>query len=147
MTDEMNKISPVEADQGDPLLQSALSDFRASVHAWSDAAYNRPRPALSSAQSFAWRRVAAWVLSLALSFGIIGTAAYDRHHRRVVAEEQQRQQQEMEQRQRAQAEQQARATQNTSEAEDALMANIESAVSRQVPSAMEPLTLTTDEIQ
>jgi hypothetical protein len=153
MTDEMNKVNPVDADVQDPMLQSALKDFRASVHAWSNAAYNRPRPAISSApQKVAWRRAAAWVLSLTLSFGILGAAAYERHHRQVVAEEQQRQQQEMD-RQRALAEQRAKETAHTTETakinetEDALLANIERAVSRQVPSAMEPLALTSDEIQ
>jgi hypothetical protein len=147
MTDEMNTVKPLDADLGDPVLHSALKDFRASVHAWSDAAYNRPRPARSPApQAIAWRRAAAWVLSLTLSFGILGTAAYDSHHRQVVAQEQQRQQQEME-RQRALAEQRAKATENVAETEDALMVNIESDVSRQVPSAMEPLALTSDEIR
>jgi hypothetical protein len=147
MMDKMNKVNPVDADLSDPVLHSALRDFRASVHAWSDAAYSRPRPALSSApQAIAWRRAAAFVLSLTLSFGILGTAAYDRHHRQVVAQEQQRQQQEME-RQRAMAEQRAKATENAVETEDALMVNIESDVSRQVPSAMEPLALTSDEIR
>ena len=28
----------------DPALDRVLSDFRSSVHAWSDALYNRPRP-------------------------------------------------------------------------------------------------------
>jgi hypothetical protein len=139
MMNEMKKIDPLEADLPDPMLQSAVRHFRASVHAWSDAAHNRPRSVLSPAPHvLAWRRIAAWTLSLALSVGIVGTAEYERHRYRVIAQEKQHLQ-EME-RQRATAEQRAQ------EAED-LMANIDSDISRQVPAAMEPLALTTDGTQ
>ena len=144
MTDQRNKTKSVEADIDDPVLRSALGDFRASVHAWSDAAYNRPRPALSSApQAIAWRRATAWALSLTLSFGILGSAAYERHHTQVIAKERQHQQ-DLE-RQRLLAEQRARQNAAATDTED-LMATVDSAVSRQVPTAMAPLALT-DEIQ
>jgi hypothetical protein len=143
MTDETNKVNPVETDVDDPVLRSALGDFRASVHAWSDAAYNRPRPALSSApQATAWRRAAGWVLSLTLSFGILGTTAYERYSSQVVAQEKQHQQ-DLE-RQRLLDEQRARETEAATED---LMANVDSDVSRQVPAAMAPLALTADEIR
>jgi uncharacterized protein HemX len=147
MTDEMNKVNRVGADPDervyDPMLDSvlrpALKDFRASVHAWSEAAYNRPRPVPASApQKIAGRRAAAWVLTLALSVGVVGTAGYE-HHRRGVIAQQKQHEQEME-RQRVLAEQQARETEE-------LMANIDSDVSRQVPAAMEPLALTADGTQ
>jgi hypothetical protein len=145
MTDQMNKVKPVEADVNDPVLRSALGDFRANVHAWSEAAYNRPRPALSSApQTIAWPRAAAWVLSLTLSFGILGTAAYERHHSQLVAQERQHQQ-DLE-RQRLADEQRARETAAAGDTED-LMATVDSDVSRQVPAAMAPLALTADEIR
>lgn len=145
MTDQRNKVNPIETDIDDPVLRSALGDFRASVHAWSDAASNRPRPALSSApQAIAWRRATAWVLSLALSFGILGSAAYERHHSQVIAQEKQHQQ-DLE-RQRILDEQRARETATATDTED-LMATVDSAVSRQVPAAMAPLALTADEIQ
>ncbi len=143
MTDEMNKVNRVEADENDPMLGPALKDFRASVHAWTDAAYNRPRPVPSSApQAVALRRPVAWVLSLTLSFGILGTAGYERHRQVTIAHERQHQQEQ--ERQRVLEAQRARATEDAQETED-LMANIDSAVSRQVPAAMEPLALATDE--
>src|SRR3954471_16459761 len=33
----------VRNPEGDPVMEQALRDFRLSVHAWSDAAYQRPR--------------------------------------------------------------------------------------------------------
>jgi uncharacterized protein HemX len=139
MTDEMNKVNRAEADVEDPVMHSALKDFRASVHAWSDAAYHRPRPVLAPApKTVAGRRAAAWVLTLVLSVGFVGTAGYE-HHRQGVIAQQKQHEQEME-RQRVLAEQRARETEE-------LMANVDSDVSRQVPAAMEPLTLTADEIQ
>ena len=143
MTDEMNKANRVEAELGDPTLGPALKDFRASVHAWTDAAYNRPRPVPSPApQAIAWRRPAAWALGVALSLGIFGTAGYERHREIVIAQE--RQHQLDQERQRVLEQQRARATEDAQDAED-LMANIDTAVSRQVPAAMEPLALATDE--
>ena len=143
MKDEMNKVNGVEADQDDAVLRSALGDFRASVHAWSDAACNRPRPLPSTApQTIAWRRAAGWVLSLTLSFGVLGTAAWEHHHSQVVAQERQRQQ-DLD-RQRILNEQRARESEAATED---LMANVETDVSRQVPAAMAPLALTADEIQ
>ncbi|UWZ82054.1 hypothetical protein [Occallatibacter riparius] len=145
MTEQTNQVNPVDTDIDDPVLRSALGDFRASLHAWSDAAYNRPRPALSSApQAIAWRRAIGWVLSLILSFGILGTAAYERHHSQIIAQERQHQQ-DLE-RQRLADEQRARESAAATDTED-LMAAVDSAVSRQVPAAMAPLALTADEIQ
>jgi hypothetical protein len=145
MTDEMNKGNGVESDLHDPMLGPALRDFRASVHAWSDAAHSRPRPVPASApQTIAWRRPAAWALGVALSLGIFGTAGYERHRQIAIAQERQHQQEQ--ERQRLLEEQRARATEDAQDAED-LMANIDTAVSRQVPAAMEPLALATDENQ
>jgi hypothetical protein len=128
MRDELNHG---QAELEDPMLQSALKDFRASVHAWSDAAYNRARPALSAAPyRIAWRRVATWVLSLALSFGIVGTAAYERHQHNLIAHHQELQ--------REQERQRALAAEHARETED-LMANVDSDVSREEPAALEPL--------
>ena len=157
MTDETNKVNPVETDVDDPVLRSALGDFRASVHAWSDAAYNRSRPVVSSApERVAWRRATGWALSLALSFGILGTAVYERHHSQLIAQEKQHQQELV--RQRLADEQRALETATAKNAEasrdtpgigdtEDLMATVDRDVSRQVPAAMAPLALTADEIQ
>ena len=134
MSDEL-KFGQAEVD--DPEVQAALRAFRGSVHSWSDAAYHRPQPAVAHAtQGIAWRRATAWALSLALSFGLVGTTVYERHEHNVVAR-QQEQQCELE-RQRVQAEQRVR------ESED-LLANVDSDISREVPAAMEPLAQLMDE--
>ncbi|HWG19896.1 MAG TPA: hypothetical protein VG225_05135 [Terracidiphilus sp.] len=118
------------ADPEDAAIEPALRDFRASVHAWSDAEFHRVRPAVASApHRRAWRRSLAWVLSLAISAGMVAAGVEQRHHQQELAR--QAQQRQMEQ-QRAQAEQHAR------ESED-LLARVDSDVSREVPSAMEPL--------
>ena len=126
-----------QAAEDDPMVQTALRTFRGSVHAWSDAAYHRPRPAVAPVtQRFAWRRASAWALSVVLSFGLVGTTGYERHERNVIA--QQQQQQREQERQRVLAEQRARETED-------LLANVDSDVSRQVPAAMEPLAQLMDE--
>jgi len=133
MSDEMAEMNkgpkhdPAAADMNDSAMQMALRSFRSSVHAWSDAAYHRPRTQALSQPGIAWRRVAGWALSLAISGGLVGTAVYERH----LTNEAARQQQQREQ-QRLLAEQHAK------EAED-LLAKVDSDVSREVPSAMEPL--------
>jgi hypothetical protein len=124
-------------DVDDPVVQAAMRSFRGSVHAWSEAACNHPRTAVApAALRFAWRRAVVWVLTLVLSFGLIGMAAYERHEHNIISlqHEQQREQE----RQRVLAEQHAR------EAED-LLANVDSDVSREVPAAMEPLAQLMDE--
>ena len=124
MRDELNQ-------ENDPMLESALLDFRASVHAWSDAEYHRARPAVAAVtQRIGWQRAVAWILSLVLSFGILGAAAYQRHKVNVIAR--QHQQQIEQEQQRLLAEQQARETEE-------LLANVDTDISREVPAAMEPL--------
>lgn len=131
-----NQLKSGHGEEYDPILESALRGFRDSVHAWSESAYNRPRPAIAAAQRTAWRRGIVWALSLAVSVGIVGTAGYERHeHDQAVARQQQLQQE----RQRQQAAEKARDTEE-------LLANIDSDISREQPAAMEPLAqLMTDD--
>ena len=118
---------PVMVDVDDAAMRAALKNFRSSVHAWSDAAYVRPRTVALSQQGFAWRRVVGWVLSLAISAGLVGTAVYQRHLTGELAYQQQQREQ-----QKLLAEKHARETED-------LLAKVDSDVSREVPSAMEPL--------
>ena len=84
MTSERNIGNHAEDELNDPVLLQALGNFRTGVNAWSDAEYHRPRTAVVQGHRIAWRRSVAWILSLALSLGIVGTAVYERHHQRVI---------------------------------------------------------------
>ena len=69
----------------DPVLEEALKDFRLSVHAWSEAAMNRPRKPIHSAVRTTWRLVVTWALGCLLAAGTLGGALYERYHRQEMA--------------------------------------------------------------
>ncbi len=124
------KQARLEDDAIDPVLEQTLANFRASVLAWSEAAYNRPRTALAAAPHRAvWRLAAGWALGCALIAGGVSGGLYERHHSmemaRIAA-------------MRAAEQQRLMAEQRAREEED-LLAKVDSDVSREVPSAMEPL--------
>ena len=114
----------------DAAVERALRDFRVSVHAWSEAAYHRPRTAVATApRRTAWRKAAACALGSVLVAGIAGGGYLEYQHRqeqaRVAAARE--------------AEHQSRlAEQKAREAEEEL-AKVDSDISQEVPDAMEPL--------
>jgi len=117
-----------------PELDLALREFRSSVHAWSEAAYNRPRSAVAAVRrKQVWRLAAGWALSGVLLAGV-STGGWE-HHRQEMKIAAARL---VEQQRRLAAQQRAR-----QEEEDLLakvdLAGVDSDVSREVPSAMEPL--------
>lgn len=125
------KTSP-EADEAlqDPLLEQALRNFRISVHAWSEAAYSRPRAGIAStSRRSAWRLATIWALGCVLAAGIAGGGIHERHQRQELARIAAQREAEH---QRQIAEERAR------EAED-LLAKVDSDVSQEVPNAMQPL--------
>jgi hypothetical protein len=114
----------------DPAVDRALRDFRLSVHAWSDAAYNRPRQLQDAAPiRTAWGRAAVWSLGCVLAAGVAGGGFLEfQHHQEMARIAAAREAQH----QRQLAEQRAR------EAEKEL-AKVDNDVAREVPNAMEPL--------
>jgi hypothetical protein len=129
---ERNRQAEPGADEtGDLALEQALRDFRLSVCAWSEAAYNRPRTVARVVRHRSWRLAAGWALGLTLAAGGVSGTVFERHQRQEMARAaaQQRLAQE---RQRLALEEQAKE-------EDHLLAEVDSDVSRAVPSAMEPL--------
>jgi hypothetical protein len=121
----------------DAMLEDALKNFRESVHAWSDAAYSRPRGDVRVTVRSGWRLATAWALGCVLAVGSLSGAVYERHHRQVLAAQ-------------AREVQQARARQMVAEqraqmADADLLATVDSDVSRTVPAAMEPLAQLMDE--
>jgi len=110
----------------DAALKAALANFRLSVYAWSEAAYNRPHtPAPVAPRLKLWRMAAGWALGCVLVAGGVSGGVYERHLKqaRVAAALE------------AEHQRQLAADRETEE----LMAEVDSDISRQVPSAMEPL--------
>ncbi len=115
-------------------LQEVLGNFRASVHAWSDAAYNRPRHIVAVEHGTSWRPAAAWALGCVLEVSSAAGGLYDLHYHRQQAALQAARQQQL-------AAEQSRSRQT----DETLFEAVDSDVSRQVPSAMEPLAQLMDE--
>ena len=122
----------------DAELQQALASFKASMHAWSEAAYSRPRTVAPTVRQRGWRLAAGWALGCVLVAGSVSGGLVQRHHRveaaRVAAEQRAAEQQRQLLEQRAQAR-----ISDAKITDEVLLAGVDSDVSRQVPSAMEPL--------
>lgn len=113
----------------DPELAHTLDLFRRSVHAWSGAVFQRPRSPLPAARHRSlWRLASAWTLGLVLLAGGLSAGLYHHHQQelaRIAAQQKAAQQKLL-------AEKRARDL-------DEMLAKVDSDVSREVPSAMEPL--------
>ena len=127
----------------DVALGETLKDFRLSVHAWSEAAMNRPGRSIHPAVRTTWRLAVSWAMGCLLAAGSVGGALYERHHRQEVvrqaAAEQVRQRQLAAEMTTAANTRDQNGSASTREEDEQLLAEVDSAVSRQVPSAMEPL--------
>jgi hypothetical protein len=122
----------------DPELQQVLGDFKASVHAWSDAMVSRPRTAQLTVAHRTWRLAAGWALASVLIAGAVTGELYERHESRV-------QQARIAAERKAEEQQRALQAQRAHEEQD-LLAKVDSDLSREVPSAFEPLaSLMTDD--
>jgi hypothetical protein len=117
----------------DPNLDQALRNFKLSVDAWSEAAFSN-RSFVQSAPRRNWRPAAAWALGCALVASSVSGVVYQRHDQQVHD-----QQLKAQQAAAKLAEQQKQAADLQAANEEDLLASVDSDVSRQVPSAMEPL--------
>lgn len=122
-----------------PELERVLRDFRSSVHAWSEAVYQRPRLVKAAPRRMAWRKAAAWALGSVLVAGGSWGGFFEYQHMQQEARLARLRRQEQ---QRLIQEQKAR------EAEQEL-ARVDVDVSREVPDALEALVpaTTSDEGQ
>jgi hypothetical protein len=122
-------LEPIDPLEADPDLQMALRDFRTSVHAWSEAVYQRPRLIQAAPRRMAWRKAASWALGSVLVAGGVGGGLLEYQHRqeqaRIAAAREAQQQREI---------QEERARQAAEE-----LARVDSDISREVPDALEPL--------
>jgi len=130
---------PIEMEAIDPVLQQALGDFKSSVHAWSDAAYNRTRTATRAVVRKSWQMAAVWSLSVLLVAGTLSGGFYE-HHQRVVAAQLVAQRVAEQQKQAA-----LKRAQKEAQEEEEMFASVDTAVSREVPAAMEPLAQLSEE--
>jgi type VI protein secretion system component VasK len=116
----------------DEALEQALRNFRRSVYAWSEAAYARPRTVAMEVRRRSWRLAASCALGCVLVAGsVTGGVVHQRHHRQDLAR--------IAAARAAAAQKQQMAAQKAQVADEDLMATVDSDVSREVPSAMEPL--------
>ena len=122
----------LQPDGRDPVLdqhlEAALRNFKLSVDAWSEAAYSTRRIP-QSAPRRNWRPAAAWALGCALVASSVSGVVYQRHEKQVKAKQDLAKL----------VEQQKQAADLQAVNEEDLLASVDSDVSRQVPSAMEPL--------
>jgi len=116
----------------DAALEQVLGNFRLSVHAWSESVFNRPRTIAHEVRHRSWRLAAGLALSAALVGGSFTGVVHERHLRQAAAR------QEAAERAVA-AQQRALEAQQARVADRELLTNVDSDVSREVPSAMEPL--------
>lgn len=142
-------------------LEQALSHFKASIDAWSDAAYRRPRTAAQLAVRHSWRMAAGWALGCVLAAGSLAGAAHTIYQHQQLAKQAAQKAAQHAAQQRATAERasalvsSARVMKNvsaaasvpdTAGAEDQdLLATVDNDVSREVPAAMEPLAQLMDD--
>jgi len=149
----MNWRDKLPGEIEDPMVTGALENFKASVDAWSDAAYRQPRTIVKAARHNL-RLAATWALGCIIAAGSLAGGLYERHHRQELARIKAskaaiRAAEQKAALERNAAEQPVKATAVTkrqptrvkrvaSENED-LLASVDNDVSRQVPAAMEPL--------
>lgn len=126
-----------QATAQDLSLEAVLADFRSSVHHWSAAASNRPRTvplAASRRGGWGWgmsRMAAGWALGCVLLAGGVSAGVWQQHrHAGQMAAARAAEQE------RAAAQLRA---QMAKENEKDLLAKVDSDVSQEVPTAMEPL--------
>lgn len=122
--------------ESDPELREALRNFKASVDGWSEAMISRPRKAHAAVVRRIWRLAAGWALGCVVVAGAVSGGVYE-HHRKLEIDRIAAQQAAEHERQVAAA--------HAQEEED-LMADVDSDVEREVPSALEPMaTLMVDD--
>jgi len=137
--EEPQEESFLEMEAQDAVLRQALGEFRDSVHAWSDAEWMRQRRLHATVAHRAWRLAAGWALAAVLLAGTTSGGVYAYHRHALAVQAAQAREAE---RQRAIAAEQAR---HRAQQEEELLASVDSAVSRTVPSALEPLADLVDE--
>lgn len=116
----------------DAELEQALRNFRQSVHAWSEAVSSSPRTLAHEVRRRSWRLAAGVALGSFLAVGSVTGALYERHQIQEAARQEAAAR-------AAAAHERILAAERISAADGTLLSNVDSDVSQEVPSAMEPL--------
>lgn len=133
--DEDARLTGVEkVETPEPELREALSNFKASVDAWSDAMMSRPREVKAPTRRN-WGFVTKWALGCAVFAGTVSGGVYQNHRQQEAAKVEAA---------RIADQQRQFALQREKQEED-LMAKVDSDVAREVPSALEPLASLMDD--
>ncbi|HEY2467936.1 MAG TPA: hypothetical protein VGI45_08840 [Terracidiphilus sp.] len=125
----------------EPELREALGNFKASVTAWSETTMSRPREVKVPVRTN-WGLVTKWALGCAVFAGTVSGGMYQSYRQQEIVKSEA-----AAAATRATEQQRELAAQTAKEqsAED-LMAKVDSDISQQVPSALEPLaSLMTDD--
>jgi len=105
---------------------------------------NRPRRQIHPAVHTTWRLAVSWSVGCLLAIGSVGGALYERHHQQELARhsaaENARQVQLAAEAAATRSSEQGKAA-STREEDEHLLAEVDTAVSRQIPSAMAPLAM------
>jgi hypothetical protein len=118
----------------EPELREALGNFKSSVTAWSEAAMSRPREIVVPARTN-WGLVTKWALGCVVFAGTVSGGVYQNHRQVELAKA------EAAATVAQAAEQQRELAAKTAKEQSAedLMAKVDSDISREVPSALEPM--------
>ena len=130
--DPENGQEPLGVEVSDQELETILKDFKCSVHAWSDAAYVRSRTMTAEVRHRSVRVALGWAMGCLLVAGTVSGGVLERNHRIEAAKAATAQRAAEEQRQ-------IREEKAAKESDEGLLAAVDSDISRQVPSALEPL--------
>lgn len=128
-------------ETGDVALNQALANFKLSVHAWSEAEFSRPRTVVLGVRHRSWRLAASVALGCTLVAAGVSGGVYEGEQRREAAK--------VAAEARAAEQQRLVAAEKARQDEEDLLAKVDSDVSRETPSAMEPLAqlMAEDEVQ
>lgn len=129
-----------ERVEEDVRLEQALTEFRASVHAWSDGVYGSPQSPRMTYRQRNWRLAAGWALGCVLVAGGVSGVVIQHERRQQAAQVAAAQQFAIQQRQASERERAQQEDRN-------LMAKVDNSTSQEVPSAMEPLAQLMEEGQ
>lgn len=119
----------------EPELREALGNFKTSVDAWSEAMMSRPRETKAPSRAN-WNSLTRWALGCAVFVGTVSGGVYQNYREQEAAKTEAAQ---IAEQQRQLAAQRAKEQLDSAATEEDLMAKVDSDISREVPSALEPL--------